>query len=541
MTTIILYSLLRTTLVLTLCGGVCFLALRKVEHRLLKLSRLLWVAVLLTGWFWLQPAIRIPVRETADGRQQTADGSISTSLPPYHIWEESGKRERYISVQSDAKASETSPLPSSSTICCLLSFLWLTGMLTMTFLAATGYIRILLSLRKAKPADDDDTVAGSLVWKKLLTEHGIAPKTVPMVLSQNLGPALILTPLGYRLAVHEELWSELSETGRLGILKHELAHFRRRDFWKSLFVRILTLPHWFNPVAHYAANRFDELAEQLCDREAFSGKQEDTSEFARILLLLHENAPTHFVVRQSFFGRNLKRRIALLTENPLTERKFTMRKTLLVLGTAVILFAALFRFEFVAPAKEPGTFNPGAYAPGTLVASESPEQIELRLTVTDEEKRPLAGAQVELIYGADNLYSLRFETGADGVGITKIPVAAANTATQGWVRCREKGMTSNFSLWNIPKDWEPSKPLEMSIPVYKRTRVLTGTVVDSDDKPVAGAWVGDSFEKFFSQTDAEGKFEYYFSNRPMETLFAFKEGVGGAAISPDYENHADQW
>ena len=222
--------------------------------------------------------------------------------------------------------------------------LWLTGMGITIFLAAMGYIRILLSLRTTEPAED----ALAEPWRKLLTEHGIDSRTVPMLMSQNPGPALVRTPFGYRFVVPRELWSELSESGRQGILKHELAHFRRRDVWKSFFVRILALPHWFNPVAHYAANRFDELEEQLCDREAFSGKREQKSEFARILLLLHENAPTHFVARHSIFGRNLKHRIASLLENPLPERRFVMRKTLLVIGTAVILFAALFRVEFVA-------------------------------------------------------------------------------------------------------------------------------------------------------------------------------------------------
>jgi len=60
MTTTILFILFRTTLILTFCGGICFLALRKIEHYLPKLSRLLWGAVLLTGCFWLQPVIQIP-------------------------------------------------------------------------------------------------------------------------------------------------------------------------------------------------------------------------------------------------------------------------------------------------------------------------------------------------------------------------------------------------------------------------------------------------------------------------------------------------
>ena len=87
----ILFELLRTTLILTFCGGICFLALRKIEHRLPKLSRLLWVAVLLTGWFWLQPVIEIPTThlagtpamETADLRPQTvADFAVPAFVEP---------------------------------------------------------------------------------------------------------------------------------------------------------------------------------------------------------------------------------------------------------------------------------------------------------------------------------------------------------------------------------------------------------------------------------------------------------------------------
>jgi len=548
----LLYTLLRTTLVLTFCGGIGFLVLRKWEHQLPKLSRLLWVAVLLTGWFWLQPVIQIPVstpneplveRYSAQlagpaGNPEVSLRYTSGSLEfaqsaEYHTLPPGGRQPTYSETSTAQERGGASP-PVTTYIFAL----WLAGMGITIFLAATGYIRILLSLRNTALAED----ALAQPWRKLLTEHGIDSRTVPMVLTENLGPALVRTPLGYRLAVPSELWSELSETGRQGILKHELAHFRRRDVWKSFFVRILALPHWFNPVAHYAANRFDELAEQLCDRESFSGKREEISEFARILLLLHENAPTHFVARQSIFGRNLKHRVASLLENPLPdERTFIMRKILLVLGTAAILFAALFRVEFVAVSQ---TASEVAKEPEALAPGLQTDTVELRLTVTevtDNEKRPLPGAQVELIYGADSLYSLQFETDANGIGITNIPVAAANAETQGRVIGKEKGMTSGFSLRQILPDWNPSKPLEMNAEVWKRTRVLTGTVIDSDDKPVAGALVGDPFEVAFAQTDEKGHFEYYLFDRPIESLFAFKEGVGGVAISPDYEDPADRW
>jgi hypothetical protein len=67
---IILLALLRTTLFLTLCGGLCLFVLRKIEYRLPHLSRWLWVAVLLTGWCWIQVAVQVPVfvEETAQER-----------------------------------------------------------------------------------------------------------------------------------------------------------------------------------------------------------------------------------------------------------------------------------------------------------------------------------------------------------------------------------------------------------------------------------------------------------------------------------------
>ncbi|MCL2711324.1 MAG: hypothetical protein FWE95_10625, partial [Planctomycetaceae bacterium] len=406
----LLLILFRTTLVLTLCGGVCFLALRRIESRVPKLSRLLWVAVLLTGWFWLQPVIQIPIGETADLRPQTvADFAVPAfvepptmvgSRPPggyvgdsrqepetaiydvvvapsaeYRTLSPGGRQPTIIETDNPIPAQERAgvsppvapPRGSSATnrqvyAQPLLLAIWFGGMGIVILLSTTAYLRILLSLRKATCADE--TLSAS--WWQLLTKHGISPKAVPMVITQHLGPALVRTPLGYRLAVPGELWSELSESGRQGILKHEFAHFRRRDVWKSFFVRMLALPHWFNPVAHYAANRFDELAEQLCDRDAFcsetlKGRQEELSEFARILLLLHDNAPTRFVARQSIFGRNsgnnLQSRIASLNAHPLTERTSVMKKTVLVLGTAAILFAALFRVEFVAqePPRESAT------------------------------------------------------------------------------------------------------------------------------------------------------------------------------------------
>ena len=76
MTNDILLALFRTTLILSVFGGVCFLVLRKMEFRSPRLSRLVWVAVLLAGWCWWQPVISVAWKQVVieGGRQQEAGG-----------------------------------------------------------------------------------------------------------------------------------------------------------------------------------------------------------------------------------------------------------------------------------------------------------------------------------------------------------------------------------------------------------------------------------------------------------------------------------
>ena len=354
-TSIILLTLLRTTLFLGVGGLVCWLVLRRISDRVPHLSRVLWLAVLLSGWFWVRPMIAIPYSQTAiniETQIATPTEILPPNMPPMQhemMRPFDAAQDVTQHIVSNETAVAEMPLEKMDWKPLILSTLfavWLGGMVVSIFLAATGYLQFLLRLRKTVPASDD--FAGP--WRQLLDEHGINSRTIPMLVSgcdASLGPALIRTVRGYRLVVPRELWSELSEAGRCGILKHELAHFHRRDVWKSFFVRVLALPHWFNPIAHLAVHRFEEAAEQLCDRAAFDLQQEGVLEFARTLLLLHENAPTRFVARQSIFGRGLQHRVAcLLHENP--KRKVSLMKKITILTAATILLAAcLFQFEFV--------------------------------------------------------------------------------------------------------------------------------------------------------------------------------------------------
>ena len=89
-----------------------------------------------------------------------------------------------------------------------------------------------------------------------------------MVVHPRLGPMLCRLPGGYRIVVPRRLWGQLTAAQRGAVMQHELAHYLRGDLWKSFAVRLLALPHWFNPLAWWAVRRFDEGGEWACDESA---------------------------------------------------------------------------------------------------------------------------------------------------------------------------------------------------------------------------------------------------------------------------------
>ncbi len=498
-----MYEILRTTILLSVCGGVCWLVLRKIEHRIPRISRLLWVAVLLTGWFWIRPVIGIPWKTVPVEPAPVAVSPVKfePALRATEIRPVMPPQTQLVMPPEEFKpapiptitpppetATHSEPVSSASRAVAILFLVWIGGMVASVLFSLVRYLWILKRLAHAESADE--TLAGP--WKSLLAEQGIDSSAIPILVSKNLGPALIRTIRGYRLVVPRDLWSELSESGRVGILRHELAHFRRHDVWKSFFVRILGLPHWFNPVAHYAAARFDEAAEQLCDREAFSRQREGIQEFARILLLLHENAPTHFVVRQSIFGRDLKRRVACLLQNSTETKVSLMKKTLLISGTLAMLLFTLVRFEFVpfTPFSR-ASLTPAEEMPQTPNEPPVPDRVEI--TVVDDNHEPMKDVLLKVRLNGDKK---EFQTDANGKVV--VDTKPYENVDRGWFVFTAYAKDRVTTQWS----WLLNKEQPVVIPATFTIRLepgftIGGAVVDEQGQPVSGAKVVPSYDQLY--------------------------------------------
>ena len=121
------------------------------------------------------------------------------------------------------------------------------------------------ALFAACPKSNQLSRTGTAQWRGLLAAADVR-RPIRLRVTADVGPLLCRRLGGYELMIPAELWRDLNVAQREAILRHELADYLRGDVWKSLAVRVLMLPHWFNPAAWWAVRRFDEAGEWACDQ-----------------------------------------------------------------------------------------------------------------------------------------------------------------------------------------------------------------------------------------------------------------------------------
>ena len=126
-------------------------------------------------------------------------------------------------------------------------------------------------------------------------------------------------------------------------LRHELAHYQRGDLWTTLLARCLALAQWFNPLAWWAASRFEAQCEFICDQASTS---EDPAAFAEILIRLGSGGHARVAVEQAVRSGSLFERVhRLLTSSA---RPARWKCALPVAVAIVALGASAVRLKAVA-------------------------------------------------------------------------------------------------------------------------------------------------------------------------------------------------
>jgi hypothetical protein len=111
------------------------------------------------------------------------------------------------------------------------------------------------------------------------------------------------------------------------ILKHELAHYARKDLWHKCLVLLATAMHWFNPVAYLIAKAAAAQCEISCDALVLGGadferRRQYGEAIIRIAGIARNGAKLRTALSTNFYGgkRSMKNRISSIMD---TKRKKT--------------------------------------------------------------------------------------------------------------------------------------------------------------------------------------------------------------------------
>ncbi len=336
-------SVLRSSAVLAVAAMVVCTILWLLRPRSPLAHRAAWGCVLLCGLLVVQKSLEIPWYDPLP-----VDAVVDADLQAYP---EMGPPAE--TGLSDGTVLETErvddPQPTAAAGFdwrVLVLVLWVTGMAVTVVLTIGSYLLLLFSLRNAVRAHPRFQRS----WQQLLRSERISAD-IPLMTHPRLGPMLCRTPRRFMVVVPEDLWSELNETERTAVLRHELAHYQRRDVWTSLVARVLTIPHWFNPLAWWAVRKFEEGGEWACDQRLLSDPHQVPA-FARALLAMSQPA-NHRVCASAARGSSVSIRIRRILSFQ-TQEDSIMKRGLLCMVLISLVTTGLLRVQLVARAQDDG-------------------------------------------------------------------------------------------------------------------------------------------------------------------------------------------
>jgi beta-lactamase regulating signal transducer with metallopeptidase domain/protein involved in polysaccharide export with SLBB domain len=277
-------ALLRTTLATSAAALVAWALLTALRVNSPRIHRIAWLLVIAQGWLFFSLTIEIEtltpptIAPPTVSRDAPAERAALWSPEPFTT-----------SVSPSNNAPQSPKVPDTLSLPNITIASWLLGALALTAISLRRYLQVLRTLPLGSPPDDS---AWQAEWHAARATAKLRRRqVVDLRITTSLGPLLHWAPWAYLILVPRTFWTTLAAPQRQAILRHELAHLCRGDLWKSLAIRVLALPQWFNPLAWLAIRRFDEAAEWACD-DAAAATAASRLTFANSLLHAAEYAAT---------------------------------------------------------------------------------------------------------------------------------------------------------------------------------------------------------------------------------------------------------
>ncbi len=240
------------------------------------------------------------------------------------------------------------PFPISC-IFLLVSLAWFSGVL---YLLSN---RLLLHLKLRKIWNRGERAAPPNCWTELLKKHRIPEGRIPVYLTDSIGPALVQSFFSRRLLIPRSVWEDLPDELKIGVLRHELAHYLHGDTALSPLVYFLAVVQWFNPLAWPALRRYDTATEWYCDEFAYGDGACGSVVLAETFLTIHRSSETLGLYLNTFSKFSTLDRIDRLAANETLGKEHVMKKAFILVAVFTLLLCGVMRPRFVAWAQQDTT------------------------------------------------------------------------------------------------------------------------------------------------------------------------------------------
>ena len=126
------------------------------------------------------------------------------------------------------------------------------------------------------------------------------------------------------------------------VLKHELAHYVRRDHWSGATVSLACLLLWWNPLVWWIRRETRSLQEACCDQLVLEGNGEARHRYAEVLmatidLVVGCETPDYHPATAFGDGRILKRRIEMIVNNSIPAMRWQVLSVAVLVASSLLL------------------------------------------------------------------------------------------------------------------------------------------------------------------------------------------------------------
>jgi beta-lactamase regulating signal transducer with metallopeptidase domain len=165
---------------------------------------------------------------------------------------------------ADIASTDRSAAADGLVTAAMLSALKSAALLTWLCGFAWSLSRLFGGWREARRLRD---AAQPLPYLARLLQHEL-PADAMVKVSDQVGSPMVVGLSRQCILVPRTLLAELTEQVLLDILRHEIAHVRRRDMWVSLLQRFFQSVYWWSPVLRMIGTRLSLAREMACDERA---------------------------------------------------------------------------------------------------------------------------------------------------------------------------------------------------------------------------------------------------------------------------------